>query len=270
MSERPAGILPEPPASPGPGDAPARRPRRVRALLWTLAALAAVAVLLVVADVAVRAYAEQRVASEIEKKLPSNISGDVHAHIGGVSVLQQYLSGTFEKVELDAPTLTVDGAPISATVVATGVPADFSRPVADATGTLSISQASLNTLVTIPGATGDFTLGDGVIGYDGSIDLLGLPVGYSVTAKPEAAGDTVLLHPDKASLSTGSGADVNLTRLLQALTDRGPFPVCAAQYLPAGVEVSDIAVTPGHATVTLTASDFVLGEKFLQSKGSCS
>jgi hypothetical protein len=269
MSDQPTEILPGP-APAGEPAARRRRPRWVRVLLWTLIPLAVLAVLLVVADVAVRAYAEQRVASEIEKKLPSNVSGEVQAHIGGVSVLQQYLSGTFDSVELDAPKLTVDGAPLSASIVATSVPADFSKPIGQATGTLSISQASLNTLVTIPGATGDITLGDGTIGYDGSIDLLGLPVGYSVTAKPEAAGDTVLLQPDKASLSTGSGSDVNLTRLLQALTDRGPFPVCAAQYLPAGVQVSDITVTPGHATVTLTASDVVIDEKFLHSKGSCS
>ncbi|MBO0206221.1 hypothetical protein, partial [Vibrio alginolyticus] len=90
---------------------------------------------------------------------------------------------------------------------------------------------------------------------------------YSVTATPKADGDTVLLLPGKASLDTGAGSDVNLTRLLQSLTDRGPFPVCAAQYLPDGVKVSDIAVTTGHATVTLTASDFVLDDRFLASKG---
>ncbi|MFF2052476.1 DUF2993 domain-containing protein [Leifsonia sp. NPDC058194] len=269
MSEQPTEVLPEP-ATPGAAPERTRRPRWVRVLLWILIPLVVLAVLLVVADVAVRAYAEQRVSSEIEKNLPPEVSGDVQVHIGGVSVLQQYLSGTFQRVELDAPKLTANGAPLSASIVATGVPADFSKPIADATGTLSISQASLNKLVTIPGATGDITLGDGVIGYKGSIDLLGLPVGYSVTATPKAAGDTVLLQPDKASLDTGSGADVNLTRLFQALTDRGPFPVCAAQYLPDGVQVSDIAVTPGHATVTLTASDFVMNEKFLRSKGSCS
>ncbi|UAJ80822.1 DUF2993 domain-containing protein [Leifsonia sp. ZF2019] len=270
MSDQPTDILPDPATTPAGTSPRARRPRWTRVLLWTLIPLAVLAVLVVAADVAVRAYAEQRVSSEIEKKLPSNIAGDVQVHIGGVSVIQQYLSGSFERVELDAPKLTVDGTPISASVIATGVPADFSKPIADATGTLSISQASLNKLVTIPGATGDITLGDGVIGYRGSIDLLGLPVGYSVTATPTAHGDTVLLQPGTASLDTGSGSNVNLTRLLQALTDRGPFPVCAAQYLPKGVNVSDIAVTTGHATVTLTASGFVLDEAFLRSKGSCS
>ena len=121
----------------------------------------------------------------------------------------------------------------------------------------------------IPGTTGDITLNEGTIGYDGKIDLLGLPVDYTVTATPKAAGKQVLLTADKASLKTGAG-NVNLNRLLQALTSQGPFPVCAAQYLPDGVQVADIQVTPGHATVRLTASDFVLNEKFLNSKGSCS
>ncbi|MEV8214771.1 DUF2993 domain-containing protein [Leifsonia sp. NPDC077715] len=246
-----------------------RRPRWLKLLLGIGIPVVVIVVLLVIADVAVRAYAEQRVSDEIEKNLPSDIQGQVHTHIGGFSVIQQYLSGTFQRVELDAPRVVVKGAPLSAKVVATGVPADFSKPIADATGTLSVSQDSLNKLVQIPGATGDITLNDGTIGYDGSIDLLGLPVGYTVTATPEAAGDQVLLTADKASLKTGAG-NVNLDRLLQSLTSQGPFPVCAAQYLPEGVKVSDIQVTPGHATVTLTASDFVLDEKFLNSKGSCS
>jgi hypothetical protein len=245
-----------------------RRPRWLRLLLAIGIPVVVVVVLLVVVDTAARAYAEQRVSQELEKNLPSDIRGRVTTHIGGFSVLQQYLAGSFQRVELDAPDLVVKGAPLSAKLVATGVPTDFSRPIADVTGTLSIGQASLNKLVQIPGATGDITLGAGTIGYDGRIDLLGLPVGYTVTATPEAAGKQVLLRADKASLTTGAG-DVNLNRLLQALTAQGPFPICAAQYLPDGVQVADIAVSPGHATVRLTASGIVLDQTFLASKGSC-
>jgi len=264
MSDNTTQVLPGAPAP-----VRRRRPLGLRLLLWIGIPVVVIVVLLVIADSAARAYAEQRVSDEIEKNLPSDVQGQVTTHIGGFSVLQQYLSGTFERVELDAPKVVAKGAPLSAKVVATGVPADFTKPIAHATGTLSISQDSLDKLVQIPGATGDITLGDGTIGYDGSISLLGLPVQYTVTATPEAAGDQVLLKPDKASLKTGAG-NVNLDRLLQALTAQGPFPVCAAQYLPDGVQVEDIRVTPGHATVQLTASDFVLNEKFLKSKGSCS
>lgn len=246
-----------------------RRPRWLRLLLWIGIPVVVIVVLLVVVDSAARAYAEQRVSDEIEKNLPADVKGQVTTHIGGFSVLQQYLSGTFQRVELDAPKVVANGAPLSAKLVATGVPTDFSKPISHATGTLSIGQDSLNKLVQIPGATGDITLGAGTIGYDGSISLLGLPVQYTVTATPEAAGDQVLLKPEKANLKTGAG-NVNLDRLLQALTSQGPFPVCAAQYLPEGVQVDDIQVSPGHATVRLTASDFVMNDTFLKSKGSCS
>ena len=50
-------------------------------------------VLFFVADGVVRAYAENRVAAEIEKNLPDDVKGDVSVHIGGASVIQQYLSG---------------------------------------------------------------------------------------------------------------------------------------------------------------------------------
>lgn len=268
MSDQPTQVLPDE-SSPAGGPPKRTRPRWLRPLLWTVGSLVVVLVLLVVADVVTRTVAEQRVAAEIEKNLPSSVKADVQVHIGGFSVLAQFVGGSFESVDIDAPHATVDGAPLSASVHATGVPADFSKPIQSATGTLSISQASLNKLVTIPGAKGDITLGDGVIGYDGTIDLLGLPVDYTVTATAEAAGDTVLLTPGKATVSAGSG-NVNITKLLQSLTANGPFPVCAAQYLPEGVKVTDITVTPGHATVTLSASDFVMNEEFLHSKGSCS
>ena len=207
--------------------------------------------------------------NEIEKSLPvRHPRPDHHAHrrfLGAAAVPCRHVP----EGGADGAEARRQGRAAERELVATGVPADFSKPIADATGTLSISQDSLNKLVQIPGATGDITLGDGTIGYDGSINLLGLPVDYTVTATPKAAGKQVLLTADKASLKTGAG-NVNLNRLLQSLTSQGPFPVCAAQYLPEGVQVSDIAVTPGHATVTLTASDFVMDETFLNSKGSCS
>ncbi|MGN7800570.1 LmeA family phospholipid-binding protein [Leifsonia sp. 22587] len=265
MSDSTTRVLPEV----GERTTRRRRPLWLRLLLWIGIPVVVIVVLLVVVDGAARAYAEQRVSAEVQKNLPADVQGKVTTRIGGFSVIQQYLAGSFQRVELDAPNAVVQGAPLSAKLVATGVPTDLSKPISEATGTISISQESLNKLVKIPGATGDITLGDGTIGYDGSLNLLGLPVGYTVTATPEAAGKQVLLKPEKASLKTGAG-NVNLDKLLQALTSQGPFPVCAAQYLPDGVQVSDIAVTPGHATVTLTASDVVMDQKFLNSKGSCS
>src|SRR5665213_2507164 len=66
---------------------------RLRLLLWIVVPIVSLVALFFIADGIVRAYAEGRVASEIEKSLPENVSGDVSVHIGGLSVIQQYLSG---------------------------------------------------------------------------------------------------------------------------------------------------------------------------------
>jgi hypothetical protein len=265
MREQPTEVL-EGATAPVVPRAEPRRRRRIA--FWVLLPLVIVGLLVAVDSVA-RAVAEERVSAEIEANLPDTVKGDVDVRIGGFSVIVQYLAGEFESVELDAPRAVVNGAPLSATIRATGVPVDFSKPIRSATGTLSISETSLNALVAIPGSTGDVALGDGTIGYSGRVDLLGLPIDYAVSAKATAAGQNVLLQPDSASVTTGAG-DVNLEQLVRSLSDTGPFPVCAAQYLPDGVTVSDIRVKPGRATVTLAASKFVLDETFLHSKGSCS
>ncbi|MFF1634300.1 DUF2993 domain-containing protein [Leifsonia sp. NPDC058248] len=262
---QPTEVLPG--TYPGPIP-PRRRGRGWRVLLWIAIPLVVLVVLFFVADGVVRSIAEDRVASEIEKNLPANVTGDVSVHIGGASVIQQYLSGSFDRVELDAPELMVQDAPLSATIVATGVPSDLTKPVSAVDGTLSISQTSLNKLVSVPGVTGDLTLGKGILSYNGSANLLGLPIGYQVTVKPVAAGKTVLLQPVDAKVTTGGGA-LDLSKLVAAITQRGPIPVCVAQYLPEGVGVNQIDIVPGHATVHLDAKNMVLDQATLRSKGSC-
>jgi hypothetical protein len=262
---QPTQVLPDPYPTP---PVPPRRRRWLRILLWIAVPLVVLIVLFFVADGAVRSYAENRVASEIEKNLPANVKGDVSVHVGGVSVIQQYLSGSFDRVELDAPALMVQDAPLSATIVATGVPSDLTKPVSAVDGTLSISQSSLNKLVSVPGVTGDLKLGTSTLAYDGTADLLGLPIGYQVTVKPEAAGKTVLLQPVDAKVTTGAGA-LDLSKLVAAITQRGPIPVCVAQYLPPGVGVNRIDIVPGHAAVHLDAKDLVFDGATLGSKGSC-
>jgi hypothetical protein len=256
-----------PPSAPAP--APRKRHRGVWAMLWIGIALVALVVLYFVADGIARAYAEGRVKSEIEQNLPDFVSGDVTVHIGGTSVIAQYLSGSFEKVELDAPKLTVQGIPLSASVVANGVPADLTKPVSDLAGTITISQSSINSLLRLPGATGDLTLGEGTIKYDGTTQVLGLSIGYTVTVVPTADGESILLKPTKAEVTTGGG-NLDLSRLLGTVVGSKPLSVCVAQYLPKGVTVDDVTVKPGAATIHLSAHDLVLSQETLATKGSCS
>ena len=255
--------------------APAPRRRRLSraARVWITVAAIVVALiaLVVVADVVIRNVAEARVAEEIQANLPDQVSGDVDVTIGGYSVLAQYLSGSMQQVELSAPELAVQGVPVSVDVVAQDVPVDLASPVGQLTATIQASPEAVNQLVGsqgIEGVDGDLAFGDGTVGYTGSVRLLGFPIEYSVTARPIAAGDTVLLEPIGVELGAGGGS-FDVSGLVDRLLGDDPVPVCVAQYLPEGVEVQQIAVAPTGAIVTLEGDGLRLDQATLSQTGSC-
>lgn len=246
--------------------APARR--RHRRWPWVLlAVLVLLAVALVVADIAFRAYAQNEAASQIEQQLPENVEGDVDVSIAGFSFLAQVAAGRLGEVTLDAPALTVSGIPIAAHVVATGVPTDLTKPVEDILATVSLDQSAVDAVVTLPGDA-TLALGDGDVSYEGSVDVLGLSVGYRVTGEVSASGTDVVITPENAELTQG-GNSLDLGGLLQGVAGE-PITVCVASYLPQGVAVESLDVAGGGATARLSAQDFVVDDESLRTLGTCS
>ncbi|WP_448003951.1 LmeA family phospholipid-binding protein [Agromyces bauzanensis] len=252
-----------------PTPAPARPRRRAGRIWGTVAAIiVAFAALLVVADVVVRDIAEDRFGEQIRANLPDGIDGEVDVKIGGFSVIAQYLAGTMDRIELSAPELDVNGTPVAVDVIGEGVPVDLASPVTAVAGTITVDEESLSRLVTVPGVNGAFTLGDGVVGYAGTIEVLGLSLDYSATARPTAAGETVLLLPEGVEITSGAGV-VDVSVVVGRLLGDDPLAICVAQYLPEGVEVHDLAIAPGTATVELRAKGLMLDEASLARTGSC-
>lgn len=246
------------------------RPRRRGGLVWvTLAViLVAFAALLVVADIIVRGIAEDRLAQQVRANLPDGVDGQVDVEIGGFSVLAQVLAGTMDRIELSSAALDVNGTPVAIDVIGEGVPVDLASPVRVITGVITVDETSLNRLVNVPGVIGSFTLGDGLIGYGGTIEVLGLGLDYSATARPTAAGENVLLVPESVEVTSGAGI-VDVSGVVDRILGDDPLAICVAQYLPDGVEVHDLAVSPGSATVELRAKGLVLDEASLADMGSC-
>ena len=251
------------------GAPPRRRNRAARAWITVLVILGVLVALAVVADLVVRNVAEQRVAEQLEQNLPAGVEGDVEVRLGGFSVIAQYLSGSMDQVELSAPELTVNGVPIAVHVEAQDVPPGLDAPVGRATATIQATEAAVNSLIEVPGVQGDVVLGDGAVAYSDSVRVLGLPIEYTVTARPTAAGDTVLLEPTGVEVGAGGGGAIDVSGLVDRLMGDDPVPVCVAEYLPEGVDVQQIAVEPGSATVTLGATGISLDEQSLATRGSC-
>lgn len=248
---------------------PRRRGRGGIVAAWIVGGLVVLlGVAFVLVDNALRAGAESVVQVAIAQQLPGNVTGKIDVHIGGPSVILQYLAGSFERVELDAAKLTVDGVPVSVRVVAGGVPTDLAKPVRDVTAVVTLDQAALNAILKVPGAASGLTLGDGTLGYDGSQSLLGVNVSYHVTAKPKAAGAQVLLTPTHATVTAGP-VGLDLTTVVNAIVGQKPLAICVAQNLPPGVDVTKITVAPKAATVTFNAKNLKLSKETLTAKGSC-
>lgn len=245
--------------------------RTRRPLIIVVSVIAGIAVLVglfFIADAVVRGVAEQRVAEEIVKQLPAGVTATPTVTIGGASVIAQYLGGTFEDIAIDAPDAVIDGIPAGISLQLNGFPVDTSKPVAEATGTATLSQKALNDLIERSAPNSAVELGTGELSYAASASFLGFTVGYRVTGEVEAAGDSVLVVPTGAEVTAGGGG-FDVSKLLSAIVGSEPVSVCTAQYLPVGVSIADIDVAPQAVAVQLDASNLVFDEASLQTLGSC-
>jgi len=257
--------------------APKRRHPVRRLLVTVLAVLALVGIFLAV-DAGLRGYAQDRIAKEIDAGLPDGVTGDVRVAIGGTSVIFQYLTGSFERVELTAPALTVNDVPASVSIVATGVPTDTSKAIGHVDGTIDLDQATLTALLQTSLAQADaapaardaaIELGSDEITYTGQLSLLGLSVGYQATATPSVSGDSLVLTPTDAQVTSGAGS-LDVSGLVDLALGNQPFNLCVAGYLPQGVNLSGVETTPERARITLESSTLTLNEQSLTTLGTCS
>jgi len=230
--------------------------------------LAVVAAALVLVETVGRGIAERNVADSIEQTLPEGVEGEVRVQIRGFSALWQAMTGSMDEMVATAPDLVVNGVPVDVTVTAYGVPLAEGGTLERGEVEASIDGDAVDEIAASQGITGGLTLGEGTVSYEDETAFLGIPIGFSVTAEPEAAGDRVLLQPVAAEIDAVGGS-FDASGLVDRLLGGDPVPICVADRLPEGVEVSGIDVRPDLVTVRLEASGLPLAEETLATTGSC-
>jgi hypothetical protein len=249
-----------------------RGPRGGTVFIWLLV-LAVIGVGLAfglrIIDQTVRGVAEEQAEKQIADQLPGQVTGRVNVAIEGEWVIPQLIRGRLDRVVLDGPNLQADGTPFQAHIVATDVPTDQERTVGDVVATVSMDQEPASALLAkTAGTPPDLRFGDGTLGYSGSTRVLGLTLGYTVAAEPVLRdGSTVVITPAQVELQAGS-LKVDLAQTIQGIRDI-TYPVCIAQYLPAGVAVQDVTVADGRASMTVESSSLKLTRDSLGVSGSC-
>ncbi|BDZ53641.1 hypothetical protein GCM10025870_07140 [Agromyces marinus] len=165
--------------------APKRRPSVAVVVLIVLAVLAA---LVLVVETVGRGIAERQVAASIVDSLPPGVDGEVEVEIHGTSALWQALTGRMDEMTASASDLDVHGIPVDVTVTARGVPLAEGARLGRAEIEASIDADAARTIAAEQGLPGEIALGEGTIAYEDERTFFGLPIGFSVTAEPRAAG----------------------------------------------------------------------------------
>ncbi|WP_400993799.1 DUF2993 domain-containing protein [Agromyces sp. GXQ0307] len=266
MTSRDAETVPVGPMD--EADAAPRRHDDGKAVVVVLVLLAVVAALLVLVETVGRGIAERNVADSIEQSLPEGVEGEVSVDIRGFSALWQAMTGRMDEMVATAPELDVYGIPVDVTVTAHGVPLAEGATLERGEVEASIDGDAVDEIAASQGISGGLTLGDGTVAYEDETTFLGIPIGFSITAEPEAAGDRVLLQPVAADINAGGGS-FDASGLVDRILGGDPVPICVADRLPEGVEVSGIAVEPDLVTVRLEASGLPLAEETLATTGTC-
>lgn len=224
-----------------------------------------------IVDSGVRAFAEDQVEREISDALPAAVTGEITVSIGGASVITQYLAGSFDRVELTAPELVAAGVPASVHLVATGVPAKTGRPIEHVETTLDFTPAALTTLAqaggSVPGA--ELVFGDNAVSFAGTITLLDIPISYLATATPTVVGNSLVFTPTNAEVTTEVGS-LDVSEIVATIMGQQPITICVAQFLPDGLDLTDVNMTTERARITLESSTLMLTKQSLTTLGSCS
>jgi len=249
-----------------------RGPRGGTVFIWLLV-LAVIGVGLAfglrIIDQTVRGVAQDQAEKQIADQLPGQVTGRVDVQIEGDWVIPQLIRGRLDRVVLDGQNLQADGTPFQAHIVATDVPTDQERTVGSVVATVSMDEAPASALLAkTAGTPPDLQFGDGTLGYSGSTRVLGLTLGFTVAAEPVLRdGSTVVITPAQVELQAGS-LKVDLAQTIQGIRDV-TYPVCVAQYLPAGVAVQDVTVTDARASVTVASDSLKLTRDSLGVAGTC-
>ncbi len=239
--------------------------RRRRRWPW-LVALVVLAGGAVVADGVARAYAEDRIRTELSAELPDG-SRPVSVDVRGLSFLAQYAQGSLDDVVLDAPRVVVGSGAVAARFELHGVPASGSGSIRTASGSVRVDGDELSRIALPSGTSGRIRLRAGAIELSTSAEILGTSVSVTVTLVPSVDGSRVLLRPTHVRVGDGT-ADVDLGTLIPGLSSR-QIPVCAAEYLPRGARLTRVRVSGGALELSATGDDLPLTRDLLAQHGSC-
>ncbi|WES65968.1 LmeA family phospholipid-binding protein [Microbacter sp. GSS18] len=248
--------------------------RRRRVWPWFVigaAALVVVAAAIIAEPIArgiVQGGVRDRVITELD--LPADQPIDVQ--ITG-PVLPQLILGTFAEISISSQDVSFDAFTGDVSVVAQGVPVrggDMAAGSAEIRMDEQQLRSLLSTVDGFPAEQLELDAPDVTMSIELSVfGFTTLPIGVALT--PSAADGELVLTP--ASIEVG-GIEVSADQLRDQLggvvdTVARDWPVCVAQYLPAGVELTAAAVVGVQFVAGFDIDGGIVSDPALLENGTC-
>jgi len=249
-------------------------PPQRRAWPW-LVAFGIVIVLAVVAWFAAEAVARQIVTGVVRDQVRSQLSlpadQPIDVDIPG-ALIPQLIGGSLGEITVASDDVEVGGLAGDVSVTAQGVPIRGGS-MGGATGTVTVDEEQLRALMSavegFPAGTVGIEAPDVTMSMDLELFGAAVPVGVSLT--PSAADGDIVLRPTSLRLGESEvGADA-LRDQFGAVADAvlRDWSVCVAQYLPAGVTLTDVAVDGDRLVAGFDVDGDITVDPALRADGVC-
>ncbi|WP_092012103.1 LmeA family phospholipid-binding protein [Brevibacterium siliguriense] len=230
---------------PRPDDRPRRRSRRTTLIVSAVVIVLTLVIGVIAADRIVDYTTEQRIADGLADY------GEADVSVEGFPVLTQLAAGKLDSVHITADQASYEGVDFTdVDAKLYDVPTDTSRPIGTVDSTAVLPHSTLDELASehanLPESM-TFTTVDGQLFLKGSMLGQDLLVGID----PKADGRRAVV--DATTIKLGS-AEISVDRLPGFLTSEISDIVIDLDFLPAGLELTDITPTDSGLQVRLHGS----------------
>ncbi len=230
---------------PQPDDRPRRRSRRTTIIVSAVVIVLTLIVGVIAADRIVDYTTEQRIADGLSDY------GEAEVSVEGFPILTQLASGELDSVHVTAAEASYEGVDFTdVDAKLYDVPTSGSKPIGTVDGTAVLPHTTLDELAAEHADLPDgmsFTTVDGELFLKGSLLGQDLLVGID----PKAEGRRAVV--DATTIELGS-AEFSLDRLPAFLTSEISDIVIDLDFLPAGLELTDITATEAGLQVRVHGS----------------
>ena len=241
-----------------------------------LVAFGIVVVLAVVAWFAAEAIARDLVSrtikSEVSDRLSLPADHEVDVEVPGM-MIPQLIGGSLAEVTVSSEDVPVGSFEGDVTVTATDVPIRDGADMGGATATVTLDatqlQGLLSTIEGFPAETVGLDEPDVTMASELQLFGVGFPVGVSLT--PSVAEGDIVLTPTSFELAGAQIDAAQLTQQFGKLADVvvRDWTVCLAEYIPAGVTVTDVRVEGDLLVADADVDGGIVTDPELQANGTC-